>query len=175
VYAYGLMNEPHDMGRGDWKAISQAAVDAIRLRGDGKLILVAGDGWSHAHRFAEVNGPRAWVNDPAGNLAYEAHCYFDRDHSGRYELSYEQELARDPRLEARGLARVLPFVGWCKANGVRGFIGEFGAPAEGPRWREAQAAFLQALDNAGMESCAWAAGEWWGNYRLLASPEVLAR
>jgi len=31
VYAYDLMNEPHDMGLGNWKTISQAVVDAIRV------------------------------------------------------------------------------------------------------------------------------------------------
>src|SRR5579864_9137004 len=40
VYAYDLINEPHDMGSADWKAISQAAVMAIRLNGDNKLIMV---------------------------------------------------------------------------------------------------------------------------------------
>src|SRR5262249_19199628 len=84
VDGYGLMNEPHDMGTSDWKIISQAAVDEIRATGDNKRILVAGDGWSSAARFAQFNGRRAWVKDPANRLAYEAHCYFDQDNSGHY-------------------------------------------------------------------------------------------
>jgi endoglucanase len=111
VCAYGLMKEPHDMGHGDWKAISQAAVDAIRGRGDRKMILVCGNQWSGAQRFGEVNGPRAWVDDSANNVAYEAHCYFDHDGSGRYDWTYDQELARDPNLQGRALARLEPFVG----------------------------------------------------------------
>jgi hypothetical protein len=84
-------------------------------------------------------------------------------------MSYDQELARDPKLEARGLARLSSFVGWCKVNRVRGFLGD------DPRWRKLQASFLEALDSAGMDSCAWAAGEWWNNYKLLVTSESVAR
>jgi endoglucanase len=105
VAAYGLMNEPHDLGTSDWKAISQAAVDAIRATGDRKLILVCGDGWGNAHRFAEVNGPTAWIKDPAGAVSYEAHCYFDANASGEYRKSYEVEQAADRNLHSRAQRR----------------------------------------------------------------------
>jgi endoglucanase len=170
VYGYGLMNEPHDLGRSDWKAISQAAVDAIRAEADTKRILVGGDSWSSATRFAEVNGPRAWVKDPAGNVAYEAHCYFDADYSGQYKKTYDAELAADRKLPTRGADRVAPFVRWCRANRVPGFLGEFGIPAADARWREVLSGFLRELDRAGMDGCWWAAGEWWGDYPLSLQP-----
>jgi endoglucanase len=170
VRAYGLMNEPHDLGTSDWQVISQAAVDAIRSENDKKLILVAGDGWSNAHRFPEVNGARAWIKDAADQVAYEAHCYFDHDNSGKYELDYDEELTRDARLEERGEARLRPFVGWCQKNRVRGFLGEYGIPAGDKRWQTVLARFLRALDDAGMDSCYWAAGERWGNYPLSIQP-----
>ena len=75
VYAYDLMNEPHDMGKADWKAISQAALMAIRNNGDNKLIMVPGDAWSAAHRWPSVHGPTTWISDPANNFMYEAHQY----------------------------------------------------------------------------------------------------
>jgi endoglucanase len=171
VYAYGLMNEPRDMGSSDWAGISQAAVDAVRGEGDRKRILVAGDGWSNAERFGEVNGPRAWVEDAAGEVLYEAHCYFDHDHSGRYEFDYGAELAADARLEQRGADRLRPFLRWCAANRVRGLVGEFGVPGNDPRWQVVLARFLEALDRAGMEGCYWAAGEWWGAYALSIQPD----
>jgi endoglucanase len=170
VYAYGLMNEPHDMGSSDWKAISQAAVDAIRGEKDRKLILVAGDHWSNSHRFAEFNGEQAWIKDPVNHVAYEAHCYFDHDFSGRYELSYDKELARDPKLEDRSEDRLKPFVRWCQSNRVRGFLGEYGVPGNDERWQKMLARFVRALDDAGMDSCYWAAGEWWGDYPLSIQP-----
>lgn len=170
VYGYGLMNEPHDMGASDWQAISQAAVDAVRGEKDHKLILVAGDGWSNAHRFAEVNGARAWIKDPAAKVAYEAHCYFDHDCSGKYELDYVQELSRDAALEKRGDVRLKPFVRWCQKNRVAGFLGEFGIPAGDERWHKLLARFLRLLDDSGMDSCYWAAGERWGSYPLSIQP-----
>src|SRR5262249_44860743 len=161
---YGLMNEPHDMGRSEWKAISQAAVDAIRGAGDRKCILVCGDGWSGAHTFARANGLRAWVKDPAGRVAYEAHCYFDQDHTGRYRRPYAEERARDPQLEWRGAERLLAFVGWCRTNGVPGFVGEFGIPVGEPGWERVLAGMLEVMDRAGLDGCWWAAGEWWRGY-----------
>ncbi len=170
VYAYGLMNEPHGMGGSSWKTISQSAVDSIRGRGDRKRILVAGDGWSSAPRFAEFNGNRAWIDDPARNIAYEAHCYFDEDGSGRYASGYDAEFARDPQLENRGVERLRPFVRWCRSNAVPGFLGEFGIPGADTRWQRVLARFLGELDRADMESCYWAAGEWWGDYPLSIQP-----
>lgn len=48
-------------------------------------------------------------------------------------------------------------------------IGEFGVPAD-PSWQRLLGPFLDALDQAGMECCWWAAGEWWGNYKLSLQP-----
>ncbi len=124
VYAYGLMNEPHDMGTSDWRVISQAAVDAVRGEKDHKLILVAGDGWSNAHRFPEVNGARAWIKDATGQVAYEAHCYFDHNNSGKYDLDYDEELTRDAKLEEAVFSRS-PLSGDC-------FAGNGNLPTAGP-------------------------------------------
>ena len=49
IRAFGLMNEPHDMGGATvWPAAAQAAVDAVRASGASENILVAGDAWSSA-------------------------------------------------------------------------------------------------------------------------------
>ena len=174
VEAYGLMNEPHDMGASDWKAISQAAVDAIRARGDRKQILVPGESWSNSDHFIDVNGPQAWIRDPLGRTAYEAHCYFDSDYSGNYRQSYDEELSRDPDLEQRGVKRPKQFFEWLRTNEVPGLVGEFGVPPE-PRWLEVMRHFLQALDEAGIEGCYWAAGEWFGAYPLSIQPGLARR
>jgi endoglucanase len=171
VEAYGLMNEPHDLGASDWKKISQAAVTAVREAGDRKLVLVCGDAYGNAHRFADVNGTWAWIKDPAEQTAYEAHCYFDSNASGEYKQSYDAERTADKSLEQRGALRLLHFAGWCAVNRVRGFLGEYGCPADDPRWLAVLADLLKALDQTSMEGCCWAAGEWWGeNYRLSIQP-----
>jgi endoglucanase len=171
VYAYDLMNEPHDMGNASWKAISQAALMAIRSNGDRKLIMVPGDAWSSAEQWQLVHGPTGWVNDPASNFAYEAHQYFDRDNSGTYSLTYEQELALNPNLAVIGPKRVTNFVNWLKANNVRGYLGEYGIPDTDARWMTVLDNFLVALDAAGLDGSYWAAGEWWGAYPLSVQPQ----
>lgn len=172
VYAYDLINEPHDMGRSDWKAISQAAVTAIRANQDDKLILVPGDSWSSGNRWPQVNGPLSWIQDPANNFAYEAHVYFDSDESGTYSRSYDTELAANPNLAMVGATRLSHFVAWCQTNNVRGIVDEYGIPAADPRWLTVLENFFVALDAAKMDGAYWAAGEWWGNYALSVQPSA---
>jgi uncharacterized protein (TIGR03437 family) len=165
------MNEPHDMGSANWKAISQLVLDAIRANQDDKLILIPGDSWSSANRWVITHGPTAWIRDPANNFAYEAHQYFDRDESGTYAASYDSELARDPNLANVGRTRVSRFIDWCRSNNVRGIVDEYGIPGNDPRWATVLENFLAALDAAGMDGAYWAAGEWWGSYPLSVQPE----
>jgi endoglucanase len=170
-YGYGLMNEPHHMGASDWKAISQAAVVAIRATGDTNLLLVAGDAWSNAEHWEQANGPKPWINDPLRRIAYEAHCYFDHDSSGKYRLTYDEELAKDPDLRERGRRRVMAFVDWCARNRVPGMIGEFATPRD-IKWRQVLAPFLVTLRDSNMDSVWWAAGDWWSNYPLSLQPST---
>jgi endoglucanase len=170
VHAYDLVNEPHDMGSANWKTISQAAVSAIRANGDNKLIMIPGDNWSAASTWAAIHGPTSWISDPANNFMYEAHQYFDRDNSGTYTRSYDQELALNPNLATIGSTRVTPFINWCQNNNVRCYLGEYGVPNNDPRWLAVLDDFLTTLDQAGIDGTYWAAGEWWGNYALSVQP-----
>jgi hypothetical protein len=45
------------------------------------------DTWTENHR-------KAWIDDPTGNVRYEAHQYFDQDKSGRYQNTYQAEVER---------------------------------------------------------------------------------
>ena len=93
VLAYDLMNEPSHLGRWGpslWERSSSQAVEAVRAIGDDRLIMVAGYDWSALHNWARAH-PRPWIDDPAGNIRYEAHHYWDSRHSSQYG-SYEAEL-----------------------------------------------------------------------------------
>lgn len=169
VYAYDLMNEPHDLGTADWKAISQTVVTAIRTAGDKKPIAVEGSSWASAARWEKANGA-PWINDPAGNILYSAHCYFDGDASGTYKKTYDQELEKDPNLPAIGEKRVKPFADWCAAHHVRGHLGEFGVPKNDPRWLVVLDKFMTALDTAGLDATYWSGGIWMGGYALGVQP-----
>jgi cellulase (glycosyl hydrolase family 5) len=99
VVGYGLMNEPVAMESTGpsspaqfWFRASQSAVTAIRRTGDGRLILVGGYNWSGVQQWSKWQ-PRPWIDDPARNVRYEAHHYWDCDHSGTYARSYQEELS----------------------------------------------------------------------------------
>lgn len=170
VYGYGLMNEPHGMGKADWKAISNAVVKAIRDNGDKKLLFIGGGHWSNSSGWEKHNGPTSWINDPENNFMYEAHCYFDSDKSGAYKKSYEKELAGNAKLPMLGRERVAGFIEWCQKNNVRGFLGEFAVPRDDPRWNEVLENFMLALDEAKMGATYWAAGTYWGEYPMTVHP-----
>ena len=166
LLAYGLMNEPHDMGDADWHATSSSVVAALREAGDRSWVWVAGDGWSKAAEWAAHNPAQPWVDDPLERVAYEAHVYFDADGSGRYGSSFADELAADPSAAARGRERLEPFAAWCERHGVRGVVGEFGVPWYDAGWLPVLDEFLAAVQDHGMTACAWAGGDWWGDYPL---------
>lgn len=164
IYAYGLMNEPHDTN-GLWPAAAQAGVDGIRAVDMTHAILVPGDGWSGAWSWQQHNANLS-VRDPANNFMYEAHQYFDDNHSGTYDASYDQEGAY-PNV---GVDRVRPFVDWLKARGARGFLGEYGVPGDDARWLTVLDNFLGYLDANGIGGAYWAGGPWWNDYRLSVEP-----
>ncbi len=165
IYGYGLMNEPHDTGS-HWQTSAQAAVNAIRQVDMSHLILVPGDDWSSAAFWVGGNDGLKNLSDPANNYIFEAHQYFDKDYTGSYTQSYDASGAY-PNI---GVDRAKPFVDWLKANGKRGFLGEYGVPDNDPRWLTVLDNFLAYLKANNVGGTYWAAGPWWGNYTLSVEP-----
>ena len=170
VIGYGLMNEPHDMGDSDWKAISQTAVNSIRTVDRRTTIVVAGDQWSSAVNFAEANGARAWISDLIGPIVYEAHLYFDSDAAGKYQRSFATEAKLDRNLGNRADLRINPFLQWCQKNSVRGILGEVGSPAD-LRWKPLLQTAASRCLKQDVPVCYWAAGPWWDQYPLSIQPK----
>ena len=170
LHAYGLMNEPHDMGNHDWHTTSKDVVSALRNSGDRNWIWVSGDGWSKAHDWTKHNPSKPWVTDKLNKVAYEAHVYFDADSSGRYHLSFAQEQAQDPTIAQRSVKRLQPFADWCSQNQVTGIIGEYGIPWNDEGWLALLDTFLLEIRRNHMTACAWAAGDMWGDYNLSLQP-----
>jgi aryl-phospho-beta-D-glucosidase BglC (GH1 family) len=112
VLGYGLMNEPTKLaadpmvGARRWEHASQVAVDAIRSTGDQRTVFVSGYGGASPSQWPRYH-PRAWVHDPAGQVRYEAHQYFDADHTGEYGRTFTEEVRR---------ARVAGFEGACSTT-----------------------------------------------------------
>lgn len=168
LYGYGLCNEPHDMLPDcPWVHIAQVAIDSIRTADRRTAIVVAGNTWSSAERWPHINAGLESLRDPSDNLIYEAHCYFDSDASGIYRKGYDEEGAY-PTI---GIDRVRPFVDWLRKYGKRGMLGEYGVPADDPRWLECLDLFLDYLAANGVEGTYWAAGARWNKYILGVHPE----
>lgn len=169
VYAYDIMNEPHDMGTASWKNISQAVVSGIRTNGDNKLLMIEGDGYSTAKGWTRY-GLTSWITDPANNFMYQAHLYFDSNCSGTYMKTYDEELALNPTLPWVGQYNAMEFIQWCLNNNVKGFFGEFGVPGNDARWNTVLDNFYKQLDTYKFGATCWAGGAWPTSYPLSLQP-----
>lgn len=168
IWAYGLMNEPHDMLKETpWLNIAQGSINKIRVVDKKTPIMIGGDSYSSAARWLTESDNLKYLKDPANNLIFEAHIYFDRDASGSYKGSYEEENA-SPTI---GIERATPFINWLKSNKFKGFIGEYGVPDDDVRWLVTLNKFLAFLKANGLNGTYWAAGPWWGNYKLAIEPK----
>lgn len=166
VWAYGLSNEPHDMGAYSWFNAAQAAIDSTRLADTTHIIMVGGNNWSSADRWPQVSDSLRFLADPRNNLMFEAHQYFDNDASGTYAQTYDAQGATD----SIGVKRVAHFVTWLETFGKRGFVGEYGVPGNDSRWNTTLDKFLNYLDQHRIGGTYWAGGPWWGSYALSVEP-----
>ena len=163
IFAYGLMNEPHNTN-GLWHTVAQAGVDGIRSVDTSRPIYVGGDGWSGTESWPTEN-PMPFVTDPANRIVYEAHIYYDDDHSGRYKTG-----VGTTDMAVRAAQRLQPFLTWLTANRQRGAIGETGVPMDDPRWLPALTTFLDMTDAACLNWFMWAGGAWRAEYELSLEP-----
>ncbi|WP_022683440.1 glycoside hydrolase family 5 protein [Sphingobium bisphenolivorans] len=168
--AFGLMNEPNGMSPAAWFRVAQPSVIAIRKAGATNLILVPGSKWTGAHSWTTGRGGQsnaasfAGFRDPASNYAVEMHQYLDQDSSGTKMNCLSPDVARQ-RLEAA--------TAWLRANGHRGFLGEFGVGADEQCLKSLNALldYLHTNADAWMGWTYWAGGGWWGtNYPMSAQP-----
>ena len=69
-----------------------------------------------------------------------------------------------------GVKRVKPFIDWLIKHDKQGHIGEFGIPADEPRYLEAMDNLLAYLQDHCIPITYWAAGSSWGKYKLSIEP-----
>ncbi len=164
----GLMNEPNSMPTEQWLDAANAAIAAIRAAGSEHLILVPGNAWTGAHSWLQnwygtPNGTvMQGVVDPLDHYAFELHQYFDADYSGT-----------SPTCSAgHGSAQLMAVTDWLRAQGRRGFLGEF-AGANNAACADAvidALAYLQANGDVWLGWSWWAAGPEWGEYMFTLEP-----
>lgn len=167
IWGYEIMNEPYAMlSSMPWFDIAQAAIYAIREEDMSTPIVIDGDQFATARNWVYYSDNLRNLNDPADNLIFSAHCYFDKDSSGEYKDSYDNSGAN----AQTGVTRVKPFVDWCNKYGKRGFVGEYGIPDDDTRWNTVLDNTLSYLKENGMGGTYWSAGHRWGDYKLAVHP-----
>ena len=157
---FSLMNEPYDITSADWAKIQNIAIAAIRKAGAKQLLLVTGTAFGGAHSWTSDlpvgNNGRdlIGVTDPLNRYAYDFHQYLDADYSGR---------APECSGAAGALKGLDDVTTWLKANGRRGFLGEFAASnkPECLATLKQMAAKLDANPQQWLGWTAWGAGPWW--------------
>jgi endoglucanase len=161
---FGLMNEPHDIDADTWVYAANLAIDAIRGVGATQLILVPGTNWTGAHSWTKSQNAVSMLDvfDPLDNYAYEAHQYLDSNYSGTSGLC----TVTDANQVLDGFSQ------WLRANGKRGFLGEFGAGSS-DACQTAVTSVLNHLEynaDVWLGWTYWAGGPWWGDYFMSISP-----
>jgi len=152
-----------------WESVSQQLVTAIRTAGVTLPLSVCGYNWAGAHSWRTTH-PAPWLTDAQNKIWYEAHVYFDRDHSGDYPNTLAEENAWAATQNAASLASwaewgIQEFGMWCTANGVRGYIGEVGWPNTGDPtgWNAVGERVYGEMDRHYLGGAYWAAGRRWGD------------
>jgi hypothetical protein len=152
-----------------WLSAANAAISAIRAAGATNLILVPGNSWSGAHSWTQswYGTPNSTamlnISDPGNNYAFEVHQYLDSDSSGTSSSCVSGTI---------GSQRMQSFTNWLRANGKRGFLGEFG----GGSGQTCLSAIDNILDHLEANTDVylgwtyWAAGPWWGGYFTSLEP-----
>jgi endoglucanase len=178
---FGLMNEPHDIPTQQWLSAANAAIAAIRAAGAHNLILVPGNGSSGAHSWADdwYGEPNASamtrVVDPIQNFAFEVHQYLDGNSSGTSPAIVSPTI---------GSERLAGFTAWLRANGYRGWLGEFAVAREqigGATGQIGDEALVDMLDyirdneDVWLGLTWWAGGPWWGDYMFTLEPQQLGQ
>lgn len=167
--AYGIMNEPHDVGGLAWRPIAQASINAIRRTGATQLILVPGVNWTGGAAWFDGNADSSAstmgaITDPANNYVFEIHQYFDYDSSGTSYTCVDAAI---------GEQRLAAVTRWMRDRGKRAVLGEFGASSD-PTCLAAldrTLTFLNQNSDVWKGWTYWAAGAWWGDYPFSIQPQ----
>lgn len=168
IWGYDLMNEPDQDA---WNTVYlPQIIAAIRSVDMTHTIVIptSTGGWGQYWDSHTAGLP---VRDPADNVLYEAHFYFDTPANGQYPQGTAFDVPNDDL--NIGVERAHDFVNWCNANGVRCYVGEYGipggwtdgnvactngAPSTDPRWLTVLDRFLTYLDQNHISGTYWEAG-----------------
>jgi endoglucanase len=165
---FGLMNEPFDIPALVWAKSAQSTLLEIRKRGARNLVLVPGTAWSGAHSWLKPMRGESNANafadfrDPANNMAFDFHQYFD---------TYSSGTTPDCITPAQALKRISVATNWLKAQKRNGFLSEFAVSGKS----ECQAVMKDVLQHLSDNRewigwTYWASSPWFGDYMFNVYP-----
>lgn len=167
IWGYDIMNEPYSMDASNpWQTIAQAVIDSIRKYDTVTPIIISGNEFSSSLHWQEYSDGLRNLVDPSDNLIFQAHLYLDKDCSGNYAKSYDEEGVT----AQTGVERATPFVSWLKKYNLRGIMGEYGVPDNETRYLTALENLISYLKQNGVAGTYWSAGPRWGTYPLSVQP-----
>jgi endoglucanase len=187
---FNLMNEPNSMPTSQLVTSHNAAIARIREQGATNIIHVPGNQWTGAWAWNETwyQGANAVhmlnIVDPAKNIVFEVHQYFDDNSSG---TSTQIGTNSNPDNINIGVQRLTNFTNWLKAHDLRGYLGEFafanrrfgnGTNPQGEtriadEAMELMLDYMEANDDVWEGWAWWAGGPWWGGYMFSLEPSTL--
>jgi len=203
---FNLMNEPAAMPTEQLVTTTNQVIAGIRSTGATNIIHVPGNAWTGAHSWTQnwygTPNSVAMLNvvDPARNMVFEVHQYFDYNSSGTAKDENDTptqsiDLAQigtnaNPNNTNIGVERITAFTSWLRTHNFRGFLGEFALPnarfGEGstttgdafnrPRLSDetlqATLNYINANDDVWEGWAWWGGGPWWnsGSYMFGLGP-----
>jgi endoglucanase len=115
---WGIMNEPGGMSATENVNSQIAMYNAIRATGSTQMILMSATNYSSATGWASGQNTLwdAWLATKPTNFAFEMHHYLDGE-AGGVNAWVKQGF---------GATMLVSATAWCRARGVKAFLGEFG-------------------------------------------------
>ncbi len=180
---FNLMNEPTTLPTEQLVTTTNQVIAGIRGTGATNILHVPGNAYTGAHAWTQnwygtANGV-AMLNvvDPAKNMVFEVHQYFDYNSSGTASSSSSNPqigTAGSPNNTNIGVQRLTDFTNWLKQHDLRGFLGEFALPndrfGDGSktsgstvnRPRVADETLAATLEHIAANDDVWEGWAWWG-------------
>jgi endoglucanase len=180
---FNLMNEPAAMPTEQLVSTTNQVIAGIRSTGATNIIHVPGNAWTGAHSWTQnwygTPNSVAMLNvvDPARNIVFEVHQYFDWNSSGSASSnSTDPQIgtSSNPNNTNIGVERLTAFTNWLRTHNLRGFLGEFALPndrfGDGSkttgstvnRPRVADETLINTLNYIAANDDVWEGWAWWG-------------
>lgn len=167
IWGYDIMNEPYSLSQGVWFSAAQAAINGIRTVDTETSIVIEGQNYAASYSWLTTGADLINLQDPSDNLIFQAHCYFDNNKSGHYELgSYDLEVSNPNE----PINRLKPFVDWLKDNNQKGILGEFGVPRTDVRWLDLLNNVVEYLKENQLSATYWVGGSWYAGDKVSVQP-----